>query len=293
MHQGNGPGWVRGGPDGPLVRLANAGWSEVGMAAARVPAHHRSMEVIRARDRRPPTERALAVARLIGALYVAAGLWTAWLTLTTPFAAVLAAHGGAFAGGSAAPALGWLTALTLPALCLLVGSHRILEYRALPDPFAARRDPLGALRSGLDADHVAVHDLVLPGGRLISRLIVGPEGIVVFGELPGAKATRRVDGHWEGRIDGDHWIAIEDPLQQTARDAEAVRRWLAAGEHGFVVKVYAALIAGGQDPVERNATTAVVRRAEIPAFLASLPPHRTFSSARRSQVIERIRASLG
>lgn len=254
------------------------------------------MEVITSRGRRRPTARALAFARLIGALYVGTGLWTAWLTLTTPFVDVFAAHGQAFASESAFHALGWAMALALPAICLIVGTHRILDFASLPNPFGSRRDPLAGLWSSLGSDYVAVRDLGLPGGRQISTMLIGPQGIVVLGRLPNAKVAREVDGRWEGRVDDGQWIAIEDPLQRTARDAEAVRRWLASEEHGFLVKVYAAAIADGDpsasDRVARTATTAVVRAGDVPAFLGSLPPHRTFSSARRRQVLDRIRASL-
>ena len=249
------------------------------------------MEVISAQGRRRPTARALGIARLIGALYVATGLAIAWLTLTTPYVDVFAAHGRAFAGETAVHALAWLTALALPGLCLAVGTHRILDFADLPNPFADRRDPLAGLGSDLGQDYTAIHGLVLPGGRQVNRLIVGPQGILVVGILPDPRSTRQLEGHWEGLLEGRIWTAIEDPLDRTARDAEAVRRWLAADEHGFVVKVYA-LVVADTDPVPRNPATAIVRPGQIPAFLASLPPHRTFSPARRKQVLDRIRLAL-
>ncbi len=82
-------------------------------------------------------------------------------------------------------------------------------------------------------------------------MVVGPHGIVVLARLPDPETTRQIEGHWEGRIDDDHWVAIEDPYDRTARDAEAVRRWLVADEHGFVVKVYAVMVAE-VDPAARN-----------------------------------------
>jgi hypothetical protein len=248
------------------------------------------MEIIRAHARRRPTPRALAIARLIGALYVVTGLCLAYLTLATPFVDVFAAHGRAVSSENAFHALGWLMALALPAICLLLGTHRILDFAELQNPFRARRDPLAGLGSSLGQDYVAVRDLILPGGRAVSTLILGPHGIVVLGRLPSADGARPVDGRWEALADGQ-WVAIENPLERTARDAEAVRRWLASDEHGFVVKVYAAVLAG-QDSVARNATTAVVTRGQIPAFLASLPPHRTFSSDRRRQILDQIRTAL-
>lgn len=249
------------------------------------------MEVISALGRRRPTPRALAIARLIGGLYVVTGLGIAWLTLTTPFVDVFAAHSQAFAGQTATHALGWLMALALPGLCLIVGAHRILDFADVTIPFAGRRDPLADLGSSLGDEYTAVHDLVLAGGRQVGRMIVGPQGIVVLGQLPSPSTARQVDGHWEGRLDDERWVAIEDPLDRTARDAQAVRRWLVGDEHGFVVKVYAVVVTD-HAPATRNAAVGIVRRGDVPAFLASLPPHRTFTPARRAQVVDRIRSSL-
>jgi hypothetical protein len=249
------------------------------------------MEVIRAHARRRPSRRALGLARVIGALYVITGLCLAYLTLATPFVDVFAARGRMVSSESAYHALGWLTALGLPAICLLLGTHRILDFAELQSPLAARRDPFAGLGSSLGEDYVGVRDLSLPGGRLVSTLVVGPHGIVVLGRLPSAQEARVLDGRWEGRVDPDQWVAIENPLERTARDAEAIRRWLASDEHDFVVKVYAAVIAADES-VARSATTAVVGRGKIPAFLAALPPHRTFTSARRHQVLDRIRGAL-
>jgi hypothetical protein len=261
------------------------------MAPALPTAHDPAMEVIRALGRPRPTPRALAIARLIGCLYVVAGLGIAWLTLTTPFVDVFAAHSQAFAGATAMHALGWLTALALPGLCLIVGAHRILDFADVSSPFTRRRDPLAGLGAGLGDDYTAICDLILAGGRHISWMIIGPQGIVVLGRLPNPSTSRQVDGHWETRLEADRWIAIEDPLDRTARDAEAVRRWLVGDEHGFVVKVYAVVVTD-QAPANRNAAVAVVGRGGIPAFLASLPPHRTFTPARRTMLVDRIRSSL-
>jgi hypothetical protein len=246
------------------------------------------MEVIRVGARHRPTSRALFVARLIGGLYVLAGLCVAWLTLATPFVDVFAARGRAAASEPAYHALGWAVALALPAICLLVGTHRILDFSDLPNPLARRRDPLAGLGSGLGDAYVAVRGLVLPGGRQVSTLLVGPPGIVVLGQLPPAREARPVGGHWEARTGDDQWVAIENPLDRAARDAEAVRRWLIADDNDFAVKVYAAVV-GRTDSAVRSATTAVVDRRGIPGFLATLPPHRTFTPARRRQVLDRIR----
>jgi len=249
------------------------------------------MEVIRAGGRSRPSERALAVARLIGVLYVVTGLCVAWLTLATPFVELFSARGRAFSSEPAFHALGWLMALALPATCLLLGTHRLFELTEIANPFRSRRDPLAGLGASLGQDYVAVRGLVLPGGRYVSTLLVGPPGIVVLGQLPPPSEARPVGGHWEARTRDDEWVAVENPLDRAARDAEAVRRWLIADDHDFVVKVYAVVL-GDSGRVGRTATTAVLERAGLPGFLASLPPHRTFTPARREQVVARIRRGI-
>ena len=280
-----------GGPDGLLVRLAGSIYPEVVMVPDSPVGDDPDMEVIRAQARRRPSARALAIARLIGALYVITGLCVAYLTLTTPFVDVFTAHGRSVSSENAYHALGWLTALGLPAICLLLGANRILEFADIRNPLVARRDLLAGLGSNLGSDYVVIRDLALPGGRHIGALIVGPPGIVVVGALPPAGDARSVDGRWEARVTGDQWVAIENPLDRAARDAEAVRRWLVSDEHGFVVKVYSAVIAGGNS-VARSSTTAVVDRGQIGAFLDKLPPHRTFSPDRRRQVLDRVRSAF-
>ena len=249
------------------------------------------MEVIRSQARRRPSPRALAIARLIGALYVLTGLWVAWLTLTTPFVDVITAHGPTASSQVAFHALGLVTALAIPAICLLLGTNRILEFADIRNPLVARRDPLASLGSRLGPDYAVVRKLVLPGGRQVGALIVGPPGIVVVGALPRPGDARPMDGRWEARLADDQWVAFENPLERAARDAEAVRRWLDSDEHGFVVKVYAAVVAT-DDSVAGSSTTAVVRLGQIPAFLDKLPPHRTFTSDHRRRVLAHIRSAL-
>jgi hypothetical protein len=249
------------------------------------------MEVIRPNARYRPSERALAVARLIGALYLVAGACLAWLTLATPFVAVFAARGRAFSYETAFSTMGWLMAVALPASCLLVGAHRLFGFVELSNPFASRRDPLAGLGSSLGGAYVAIRGLVLPGGRQIATVLVGPPGIVVLGLLPRASEARPMGSHWESRVGDGEWVAIENPLERAARDAEAVRRWLIAEDHDFAVKVYAAVIAADQS-VARTAATAVVERGQVPSFLANLPPHRTFTDDRRRQVLDQIRRGV-
>jgi len=152
------------------------------------------MEVIRSQVRSRPGSRALAIARLIGVLYVVTGLGVAWLTLTTPFVDAITAHGPTASSQNAYHAVGLVTALVIPAMCLLLGTNRILEFADVRNPLGARRDPLASLGSHLGADYAVVRNLSLPGGRHVGALIVGPPGIVVVGALPRPGDARPVDG---------------------------------------------------------------------------------------------------
>jgi hypothetical protein len=145
------------------------------------------------------------------------------------------------------------------------------------------------LASALGPDHIAAMDLVLPGGRRLHELVLGPFGIVVIGAVPPPSFSRHVGSRWEVRDDRGQWISIEDPVQRASRDGERIRGWLATEDRDFLVKVYAVLVTE-DERVERSATCAVVRPAELSTWLASLPPQRGLTPVRREHLVERIRS---
>ena len=103
--------------------------------------------------------------------------------------------------------------------------------------------------------------------------------------------TRSHGGRWELRVGKDRWIPLENPLERAARSADRVRHWLGGEDHGFVVRVYAAVISAG-DSLTRTSTCAVVTREQVPAYLNSLPIQRGFTAERRAKVIEDLRAAV-
>ena len=135
---------------------------------------------------------------------------------------------------------------------------------------------------------MAATDLVMPGGRRVHEMVLGPFGIVVLGDVPPRSATRHVGARWEIRDDRARWIPIENPVQRTSRDAERVRGWLAADDRDFLVRVYAAIVS--DDPtVERSASCAVVPSADLASWLEALPVQRGLTPQRREHLTEMVR----
>ena len=87
---------------------------------------------------------------------------------------------------------------------------------------------------------------------------------------------------------GDGWVPTEHPLDRVARDAERVRHWLTHGDLDYVVRVYAALVTPDAT-IARTPLCAVISDDQIPDWLAALPRQRSFSAARRSHLLIRIR----
>ena len=84
---------------------------------------------------------------------------------------------------------------------------------------------------------------------------------------------------------------MENPLERAARSADRVRHWLGSEDHGFVVRVYAAVIAP-DGALTRSPSCAVVSREQVPAYLNSLPIQRGFTPERRARIIDDIRAAV-
>ena len=112
--------------------------------------------------------------------------------------------------------------------------------------------------------------LVIPGGRRLHELILGPFGILVFAVVPPPSITRHVGGRWEIRDDRGRWIPIEAPLDRATRDAERVRGWLASDDRDFIVRVYAAIVTDDKT-VDRSPACAVVPPSELAAWILALP----------------------
>ena len=83
---------------------------------------------------------------------------------------------------------------------------------------------------------------------------------------------------------------MENPLDRAARTADSVRHWLGTDDRDFVVKVHVAVITPDTS-LPRTRSCAVIARDQVPAYLASLPAQRSFTTERRAQVFELLRSA--
>ena len=226
----------------------------------------------------------------IGMALVVGGLSLAYLAYATPALSMILPAGHPSAGQMAAGMAIWALALVAPAACVLAGTTRLARLLAaardrMPKHSAAHR----ALASIPDV--VVATGLTLPDGRGVPDVILGPFGAVVVRELPPAAVTRIQNGHWHLRTQRG-WIALENPLERTVRDAERVRRWLAHDDADFVVKVYSAVI-GKDTRVERTPSCAVLVPEQLAAWIQALPAQRSLTAGRRDRMIAMVRESAG
>jgi hypothetical protein len=182
----------------------------------------------------------------------------------------------------------WGFAIVVPAVFLIMGVARlgaIVESVASSRP----RQVTPQLARALGPEHLAATELVLPGGRRLHEMVLGPFGIVVLGDVPPRAATRHVGSRWEIRDDRGRWLPVEDPVQRASRDAERVRGWLAADDRDFIVRVYAIVVS--DDPtMERSGTCAVVSPANLAGWLEALPLQRGLTQQRREHLVEMVQA---
>lgn len=223
----------------------------------------------------------------VAVLLLVAGSALAWLCLATPLVFSVIPHGRPSPIEAASGILVWGLAIVLPAAFVIMGFARmasIVETLASMRP----RRVTPHLARALGADHLAATDLVLPGGRRVHEMVLGPFGIVVLGDVPPRAATRHVGARWEVRDGRGRWLPIEDPVQRASRDAERVRGWLATDDRDFLVRVYAAIVT--DDPtIERSPSCAVVPPADLAAWLEALPTQRGLTPHRREHLTGMVR----
>jgi len=230
---------------------------------------------------------AAIVGGVIGLFLLTGGLFLAWLAFATPVVSTLTptsvrptltqmAMGGAI----------WGLAMIAPAAFALVGAWRLSRvFRAL----VAKPTPRLLTRVGkqLDDEYLAASDILLPDGRVIHDLVLGPFGVAVLNEMPPARFLRHTGSSWEARHRSGRWIPYENPLERATRDAERVKRWFSGTERDYVLRVYSAVVT--EDPtVLRSPNCAVVTRAQVPAWLASLPPSRSITDDRKAEIVEQL-----
>ena len=263
--------------------------------ASRATAHDARMQVIasnRARAGRP-SRLALATALFVGVALVAASATLLFLVFGANFIDRFMPRGHPTTYELVAGALAWTFALTAPAGFGLVGIARLATAY---DRWSARRPrvtPALRLRRAIGDDHVVATGVRLPdGSRVLPELVIGPFGAAIIEELPppGAVLSRGVRS-WEVRVGSGQIRTIENPLSLAAHDADRVRAWLSSDESERVTKVYAAVV--GTDPrVERTPSVALLGPNQVAEWLQSLPPQKSFDSARRDSLVKQVRSAL-
>lgn len=240
-----------------------------------------------------PDRAEVVRALTVGSILVVGASVLAYLVFATEFLGRFMPSGRVTPSQLMVGALAWTFALAAPAGFGLVGLVRVGS--TVNRIASSRRRPTPAVRiAGAVADDHAVATRVrLPdGARIVPELVIGPFGAAVIEELPPAGAVvSRGPRSWEVRLADGQVHLIDQPLERAARDAERVRRWFAGDDSDYVVRVYAAVV--GTDPsVMRTPTCAYITPDQVGAFLASLPPQRSFDADRRARIIRMVRAAL-
>lgn len=241
-------------------------------------------------------DRVLVVASrtVAGAGWLAVGLIAGWLVFATP---LLVRAVRVSSGSTLAPileGLAWAAAVTAPTCFILLGAIRLASaathLRGRTRPFR----PVHAMAGHLPAGMLSLPTILLPDGRAIPDVVLGPHGIAFFELLPRPDSSRHVGSHWEARFVDGGWRPIENPLELAARDADGLRRFLEAEDCGFVVRVHAAVTSSTSDvapQIERSGSCSVVSLGDVPGWLAALPAQRSLSASRLQllrEILERL-----
>jgi hypothetical protein len=225
---------------------------------------------------------------LVGILLLVAGAALGWLCLGTPLVTSFVPYGRPDPLEVAGGIVVWAFAIVIPAAFLIMGVARLVSI-AEAISASRPRQVTPHLARAMGPDHLAATNLVLPGGRRLHELVLGPFGMAVLGDVPPRQATRHVGSRWEMRDGRGRWIPIESPVQRASRDAERVRSWLATDDRDFLVRVYAAIVTDDAT-IERSPDCAVVRPADLSAWLDALPAQRGLTPQRRDHLVELVRS---
>ena len=236
-----------------------------------------------------PARGPLLLGTIVGSVLLVGGLALAWVAFATPLVRGLTPSSiRPAADQMAVGALVWGISLVAPPCFAIVGALRLGRVAAAilakPDAGVAT-----AALASLPDDYLVAPSVRLPEGRHIRNLVLGPFGFAVLHEPPSPRNTRRHGSAWEYRRADGRWVPLENPLERAARDAERVRRWIAASDRDFLVKVHAAVVTTNPGFV-RTPTTAVITPDQVGPWLASLPPQRTLTESRRDDLEGLLRA---
>jgi hypothetical protein len=242
----------------------------------------------------PTVRDRLAAARavVLALLLLVVGALVAWLVLSTPLLGALVPGARPSPGEIAAFFGVWLFAIVLPAgFLVLAGAHAFVATDRIRHLLAGRARPRLA-RDVPPECRVAVGLRLGDGRGAIHEAVIGPFGVAVLGALPPAAAARRVSGRWEQRDADGRWITAEGPLARTARDADRLRRWIAAEDHDVTVRVYAAVVTDDTS-ISRTPACAVVPPDALATWLSGIAAQRSFTPERRDALVARIRQLAG
>ncbi len=243
----------------------------------------------RGRRHQPANVVRILVGGLVGAVLLVAGLALGWLAYASPVLRSIdipvRATPGQIAFGTAA----WALALTAPAAFVLMGLARLAGTTEKMARMR-RRPRTVAVSRKLGEGYVAAANVRLPDGRSIPEIVIGPHGVAIIQPGPPSAATRHQGSRWEVRLDGK-WVPLENPLERATRDLEAVRRWLAANDQDFLVRVHTALVTTDRS-VERSSTCAVLSPDQVPGWLTALPPQRSLTDSRRTWLVELVHEAV-
>ena len=289
---GANPGSVRCSPVRPVGHPGRSAYPGSAIDAGRAGTDHGHMEVIQPSHAvKRPSIAPLLSGTVIGTILIVCGIVMAYMALATPVLSSVLPSGRLNVGQAASGVIVWAIALVGPAAFVLLGANRLVRILAVLRQRVPRRSATLRALDALPDDVVVASGLTLSDGRAVSDLVLGAFGAAVLRELPPAPITRIRNGRWE--IKGSRgWIALENPLDRAARDAERVRRWLGHDDADFVVKVYAAVVGTGWS-ITRTADCAVLKPDEVAAWVSALPPQRSLTEGRREQVLDLVREAAG
>jgi hypothetical protein len=208
---------------------------------------------------------------------------SAWLVFATPLLARLVSLDARGGGSPIVGAVALAVALTAPACFTFLGITRLAGAVGHARAGRPAPTPVARMADRLPPGCAVIPAILLPDGRRIPDVVVGPHGVAFFERLPPAAAVRRTGERWEARFADGSWRPIENPFQRAARDGERLRRHLEAEERDFVVRIQAAVIGDGAGD-EGSDGCAVVALGDVPAWLAALPVQRGLTPDRLAHV---------
>ena len=240
--------------------------------------------------RRPTPLDSVVGRTVVGAGLVAAGLGIAYMAIGTPFVSRLVPVGVSNSSQPVLPLLVLASALVAGAALSVAGTNWLAVSVASVRSRAVRGTALVQAIAERLPGAVVVSGVVPGQGRPIPQLVIGPFGVVVLQAMGPRDALRGVGRSWEARtIEG--WVPTEHPLDHVARDAERTRHWLTHDDLGFVVRVYAVLIAPAGS-IPRSPLVAVISADQVPDWIASLPRQRSLTAGRQGHLVARARQAV-